>query len=181
MWRLNLAPQKPQYTFFKNGKIKLPPKPKKWSVLPLKFVYRHYEGEYCPIKLVQFDPGSRQKIVRWLKKYHDYDFPTFTGKGNPSVDPDSLEALGEEGALMRRYLKLVKDIGQLSEGDNSIIKSIRKDSTVKSRIDTNGANATGRFSSSSINLAQIPATKEFRELFSVPEANWLGGSRDEVY
>ena len=168
MWYLNLKPQKLQYRYAKNGNIKFPKKSIKWNPLPLRFTYQHIEGEHCPIKYLKFDPGSRNRIVRWLRHYHGFEFSTYTDKGNPSVDPDDLESIGEEGALMRKYLKYVKDFGQLYEGDGSILKNLRSDSTVKSRIDQNGASATGRFTSSSINLNQIPAQKEFRELFSAP-------------
>ncbi len=175
MWHLNLQQPTPlyQYTYYKNGKIKLPSKPLKWSVLPLRFVHQYFEGEYCPLKYVAFEPGSRQKIIRWMRVYHNFEFPIFTDKGNPSVDPEDLVDAGEEGALMVRYLKVVKDLSQIAEGDGSILNAIRADSTVKSRIDQNGASATGRFTSSAINLNQIPSQPEFRELFSTPSDDWV--------
>ena len=58
----------------------------------------------------------------------------------------------------------MKDLSQL----RGLNEAVRSDSTITSRIDTNGT-VTGRFTSSSVNLNQIPAAKEFRELFTAPE------------
>jgi len=174
MWYLNLASQQPQCSIYKtSGKVKFPKKSVKWSVLPLRCTLQYFESEYCPLKYMPFDPGSRSRIVRWMKHYHDFDFPVFTDKGNPSVDPEDLASIGHEGELMVRYLKVVKDLGQIYEGDGSILKAMRHDNTVKSRIDQNGASATGRFTSSAINLNQIPAQREFRTLFAVPNDDWV--------
>lgn len=172
MWQLNLQPQPPQYTYYKNGNIKLPKRAIKWSILPLRCTLQYFESEYCPVKYEPFDPGSRNKIIRWMKHYHNFTFDSFTDKGNSSVDPDDLATIGHEGELMVRYLKVVKDLSQISEGTGSIINALRSDSTVKTRIDQNGASATGRFTSSAINLNQIPAQPEFRKLFSVPNPEY---------
>lgn len=167
-WYLNLAPQPQQWTYFKNGKIKFPKKAIKWSILPLRMTMQYFTGEYSPVKYEAFDPGSRNKIVKWLRHYHGFEFPIFTEKGNPSVDPEDLTGLGHEGELMTRYLTVVKALGQLSEGDGSILGNLRHDSTVKCRMDQNGTN-TGRFTVSSINIAQIDSSPKFRKLFTVPE------------
>jgi hypothetical protein len=70
--------------------------------------------------------------------------------------------------MLKRYLKVTKDQSQIGGDGGSILNNIRlESSTVTSRIDTNGTN-TGRFTSSKINLAQIPSQKEFRQLFNAP-------------
>ena len=158
-----------QYTFYKNGKIKFPKKPLKWHDRPMRFIIKQTQGEYQPIKLEVFNPGSRQHIRLWLKHDHGYSFPFYTPKGNAKVDVDSLTNLDHvAGKMLVRYLKVVKDQGQVGGAEGSFLKNLRPDGTVTSRIDTNGT-VTGRFTSSKINLNQIPAQKEFRELFSAPQ------------
>jgi len=158
-----------QYQKYKNGSIKLPAKTKyKYFTEPMKLYYSVNVGERQKIKLTSFDPGSRHKIRHWLKQGYDFEFATFTEKGTPKVEGEELAALGENGVDLRRYLKLVKDISQLK----GLVEATREDSTVTSRIDTNGT-VTGRFTSSSVNLNQIPAQKEFRELFSTPSDEWV--------
>lgn len=153
----------------KNGKIKFPKKRIKWSDTPLRLIFQIATGEYQPIEYKKFEPGSRHQIRSWLKFMYDFEFPTFTEKGTPKVEVDSLKSLGEKGELLSRYLKVSKDISQLSTGEGSLIKNYRPESsTVTSHIDTNGT-VTGRFTSSSVNLNQIPAQKEFRKLFAAPE------------
>lgn len=153
----------------KNGKWKLPAKSKyKYFTEPHTIHYSYTTGEYQKIKLTKFNPGSRQKIYHWLRQDYGYEFPYYTPTGNPKVDADSLEGLDiPEGVLLKEYLKLKKDLSQLEGGEGSILKNIRPDSTITSNIDTNGT-VTGRFTSSSVNLNQIPSQKEFRELFSAP-------------
>lgn len=164
----------------KNGKWKLPAKTKyKYFATPHKLYYSYYTGEYQKIKLTKFDPGSRDKIKKWLEADYGYQFPYYTPKGNAKVDADSLANLEiPEGQLLKEYLKTTKDLSQLDTGAGSILNNIRSNSTVTSRIDTNGT-VTGRFTSSSINLNQIPAQPEFRELFSAPEGwTFLGADFD---
>ena len=126
-------------------------------------------GEYQPIKYVPFNPGSRDNIKLWMEHDHGYTFPFYTPKGKPKVDIDSLATMSNPaGKLLKRYLKVAKDQSQVGGADGSLIKNYDATThTVRSRTDTNGT-VTGRFTSSSINLAQIPAQKEFRELFSAP-------------
>jgi hypothetical protein len=152
-----------QYTILKNKKIRF--KKYIWFTVPHRIVYTHYSnGTYTPVELTKFDPGSRHKIRHWLKQMYDFEFSTYTDKNTAKVDGEELTALGDYGTDLRRYLKIVKDLSQL----RGLNEAIRSDSTITSHIDTNGT-VTGRFTSSSVNLNQIPAAKEFRELFIAPE------------
>lgn len=155
---------------FKDGRYRMPGKSKfKWFDVPHKLLYIYTVGEYQHIQLTKFDPGSRDKIRKWLRADLGFEFTTFTEKGTPKVDPEELEGLESgSGKTMREYLKLVKDLSQLETGEGSLIKNYRQDSqTVTSSIDTNGT-ITGRFTSFKINLNQIPAQQEFRALFRAP-------------
>lgn len=150
-----------QYTTLKNGKCRF--KKYKWFTKPMKLVV-HPKGSYQKIKLTKFDAGSRDKIRKWLKDDFDFEFSTYTAKGTPKVEGEELASIGEKGADLRRYLKIVKDLSQL----RALNEAVRPDSTLTSRIDTNGT-ITGRFTSSNVNLNQIPAQPEFRSLFTAPE------------
>ena len=159
------------------GAWKLPAKSKyKYFTTPHSLTFSYYTGEYQKIKLTKFDPGSRDKIKKWMYADHAYTFPFYTAKGNAKVDADSLESLEiPEGQLLKEYLKTTKDLSQLDTGEGSIIKNIRSNSTITSYINTNGT-VTGRFTSSSVNLNQIPAQEEFRSLFVAPEGYTFLGS-----
>jgi len=164
-----------QYVTRKNGNVFMR-KLKHWFDTPHKMTYSYTSGQYQKLKLVPFDAGSRHKIRLWLDRYYGFQFNTFTAKGTPKVDPDELKALGEYGENLARYLKLVKDLSQLK----GLLEAVRDDGTITSYMDTNGT-VTGRFTSSNVNLNQIPAVKEFRELFDVPdekEWNFIGTDFD---
>ena len=166
-----LTPYKiPNLKIYKNGKQKLVKvKTIKWFDKPMRTIIVTQYGEYQPIKYVPFNPGSRAHIVRWMEEDYGYSFPFYTPTGGAKVDPDSLTNMEHPaGKLLKRYLKVVKDQSQIGGDGGSILKAYRKDlHGVTSNIDTNGT-VTGRFTSSNINLAQVPAQEEFRELFRTP-------------
>jgi len=167
---INLSPFEFQLGRYKNGKLKLPGKTKfKWFTSPHKPVTKFTKGQYQPVKLTKFEPGSRDKIRKWMKHDLGYEFPTYTEKGNSKVDADSLEGMDHpSGKMLKEYLKLVKDYSQLASGKGALIANYKEElHGVTSRVDTNGT-VTGRYTSASINLNQIPAQKEFRELFIAP-------------
>ncbi len=156
---------------YKSGKLKLPTKKKyKYFSIPHKLIYIEKEGEYQNIKLTKFAATDNQ-IKIWLKRLYNFEFTTYTDKGNVRVDRDNLEALGDYGKNLRRLMKVKKDLSQLSSANGALLNNIRKDSTITTHIDTNGT-ATGRFTSTSVNLSQIPSQIEFRELFCVPSDDY---------
>ena len=166
-----LKPYKiPVGRYLKSGIWKPPGKKAiKWFTEPMRRIFVTREGAYQQIKYEAFNPGSRHHIRQWMEEDFGYSFPYFTPKGNPKVDVESLENMKHPaGKKLKRYLKVSKDQSQVGGADGSLIKNYNEEKcTVKSRVDTNGT-VTGRFTSSSINLAQIPAQKEFRELFRAP-------------
>ena len=168
----NLAPYIiPVGRYLKSGKYRPPGKSSiKWFDKPMRTIHVTREGEYQPIKYEAFNPGSRSHIIKWMEEDYGYTFPFYTPRGGAKVDPDSLTNMEHPaGKLLRRYLKVSKDQSQVGGADGSLLKNYdEKQHTVSSRTDTNGT-VTGRFTSSSINLAQIPAQQEFRELFRAPK------------
>ncbi len=167
----NLSPYTiPVGRYLKNGTYKPPgKKSQKWFSSPHRTITVTREGDYQQIKYEPFNPGSRMHIKKWMEDDYGYKFPYYTAKGGVKVDVDSLENMSHAaGKKLKRYLKVSKDQSQVGGADGSLIKNYNETQcTVKSRTDTCGT-VTGRFTSSSINLAQIPAQKEFRELFSAP-------------
>ncbi len=177
----NLAPYKIPYgRYLKNGTYKPPGKKSiKWFDSPHRTITVTREGDYQQIRYEAFNPGSRHHIRQWMEEDFGYTFPYYTPKGNPKVDVDSLENMKHpSGKLLKRYLKVTKDQSQVGGADGSLIKNYNETKrTVRSRTDTNGT-ITGRFTSSSINLAQIPAQAEFRELFRAPIYYYI---EDNIY
>ena len=166
----------------KNGKLKFPAKTKyKWFDAPHYLYYEYKLGEYQPITLTKFNPGSRTHIQMWLKKLYDWKPTEFTVTGSPKVDADTLEALDyPEANHLKDYLKLTKDLGQLIEGDNSILKVVHSDSRLHGRVNTLGAN-TGRMTHSTPNITQFPKTAEFRTLLqSTPGMDFIDVDADQL-
>jgi len=170
---LNLSPQPLQYTFMKNGKTKLPTglKQLKWFDTPHRMFFTIIDGARSEIKYTKFNPGSRTHITTWLKKYYNWIPKSFTSKGNVKVSYETLEGLSHipEANMLKDYLKLSKDHSQLSTGMGSLLNSYNPDThCIHHRCDGMGTN-TGRMAHSSPNVSQVPAQKEFRELFSCPK------------
>ena len=117
----------------------------------------------------------------WLKKLYDWKPTEFTVTGSPKVDADTLEALDyPEANHLKDYLKLTKDLGQLIEGDNSILKVVHSDSRLHGRVNTLGAN-TGRMTHSTPNITQFPKTAEFRTLLqSTPGMDFIDVDADQL-
>ena len=162
-----------QYIIQKNGKTRLRPVTYyHWTTTPHKLVWSYTEGEYVKIKLTRFDAGSRHKIRHWLKTMYDFEFSTFTDKGNAKVNGNELEFLGEKGVDLMRYLKVVKDLSEVKSG----IDHCKEHShSIHGRVDTIGA-ATHRATHSSPNVAQTSQDPEFRKLYTAPPGMVLVGA-----
>ena len=177
---MDLAPYTiPHLKFFKNGKVKLVGVSTiKWFDSPHRTILVTKEGEYQKLAYTVFNPGSRDQIIRWMEEDFNYTFPFYTAKGSPKADADSLESMDHPaGKLLKRYLKLGKDQSQLSEDTKGgWLKHYRGSShSIHHRVDLLGA-VTHRASHSSPNLAQVPAGKAFRELFSAPPGQVIVGA-----
>ena len=176
MVNFSLKPYRRPLERYKNGRMKLPSKTKyKWFTEPHTCYIEEKFGEYQPIKLTRFEATDNQ-IKVWLYRMYGFQFKNCTDKGTIKVDREELESLGEYGADLRRYLKLKKDLSQLSGTDNSLIEMcLPSDQSIHGRVNTIGA-ATHRCTHYSPNLAQIPADKSFRQLFTAPPGYVLIGA-----
>lgn len=158
---------------FKNGKLKIPSKTKyKWFAEPMRLTYNYKRGPFQKVTYTKFNPGSRQQIKLWLKTDKNFEFFTYTKKGNAKVDGDELESLGDYGKNLREYLKITKDISEIT----GVLEAVRpSDQSVHGRVDTIGA-ATHRCTHSSPNVAQTSADPIFRSFYTVPEGYTLVGA-----
>jgi DNA polymerase-1 len=124
---------------------------------------------YSKVKIIEFNPNSRQHIGKRLKELRGWKPSEFTPSGEAKVDETVLKKLEyPEAKLMSEYLMLNKRIGQLAEGDQAWLKLV-KNGRLHGRVNTMGA-STSRCSHSNPNLAQVPNThapygKDCRSLF----------------
>ena len=137
------------------------------------------KGLYHKIKIVDFNPNSRQHIAKRLKELRGWEPVEFTPSGEAKVDEKVLLALDfPEAQLMAEYFMLNKRIGQLAEGDQAWLK-LERNGRLHGRVNTMGA-VTSRCTHSFPNTAQVPSIKapygvECRTLFKAdPGFSLLG-------
>ena len=138
-------------------------------------------GRALKAKVTVFNPGSRQQIAdRLRERYPEIGFDS-TEKGNPKVDDDVLEVLGEkypEAKLLGEYLLCNKRLGQIADGKEAWLKHCRRygDGRIHGGVKTNGS-VSGRVACVSPNMAQVPSVghaygEECRALFTAAPG-WL--------
>ena len=134
---------------------------------------------YSKIKIIDFNPNSRQHIAKRLKELRGWQPKELTPTGEAKVDESILSKLNyPEAQKMTEYLMLNKRIGQLAEGDQAWLKLV-KAGRLHGRVNTMGA-STSRCSHATPNLAQIPNTqapygKNCRSLFTADRGQKLLG------
>jgi len=136
---------------------------KKWAkTMKMKTGETRLAGaERQPIKLVVFNPTSRDHIADRLQKVHGWVPTEFTDGGKPKVDETILTSLPwPEARQLARYFQVNKLIGQLAEGDRSWLNYV-KNGRIHGSVNPNGA-VTGRATHSHPNVAQVPSGKTYR-------------------
>lgn len=119
------------------------------------------DAPYSKIKLVQFNPGSRDHIAERLIKLFNWVPSEFTDGGSPKVDETTLDSLSyPEARLLKEYLMVDKRLGLL-DGDKGWLK-VTRNGRIHGRVTTNGA-VTGRMTHSDPNLTQVPGVRKGRE------------------
>lgn len=108
------------------------------------------------VKLVEFNPGSRQQIANRLTWKYDWAPTEFTEKGQVEISEEILSALPfEEARTIAEYMTVQKRLSQLAEGKQAWLKAVKKDGRIYGRVDQLGT-GTGRMSHFGPNLAQVP-------------------------
>ncbi|UUY00973.1 DNA polymerase [Sphingomonas sp. J315] len=168
-------------------------KVRRWREDGSEYFVEFAKGEtYEKLKLVSFEPNSRDKIANRLTTLFGWRPQEFTEGGKPKVDETTLDGLEyPEAALLKDYLTLAKRLGFLATGDKALLKMVGPDGRIHGRVNSNGA-VTGRMTHFSPNLAQVPKVKvdhdgnpilglaggygyELRSLFIVPKGKKLVG------
>ena len=135
-------------------------------------------GRQLKDKVTVFNPASRQQTAERLTAlYPEITFAS-TDKGNPQVDDDVLEALGNrypEAKILARYQLLNKRIGQIADGKEAWLKHchVYGDGRIHGEVVTNAC-VSGRCSHKRPNMAQVPSVghaygAECRSIFYAPE------------
>jgi len=124
----------------------------------------HYEeftegDPYTKIKLVEFNPGSRDHIADRLQKLYGWVPEVFTDGGKPKVDEDTVKDLPYPPVpLITEYLMVSKRISQLAEGDQAWLK-VERQGRIHGSVNPNGA-VTGRATHAFPNVAQVPKVQK---------------------
>jgi DNA polymerase I-like protein with 3'-5' exonuclease and polymerase domains len=137
--------------------------------------------ETAKVKEVVFNPNSRKHIARCLIEKYKWKPTVFTPSGDPKIDEDVLIAMPyPEAKKLAESFLVQKRIAMLSEGNAAWMKLVDHDGKIRHNL-ISGGTISGRASSRSPNLQQIPSTRsvygqECRELFTVPKGWLLVGS-----
>lgn len=112
-----------------------------------------------------FNPASRQHVAKRLKAL-GWVPRTFTPDGHAVVDEKTLATLkAPEAALLRRYFRLSKMLGMISDGKSGWLKLVKPDGRIYGRVNPNGA-VTGRMTHSRPNIAQCDKDPRMRALWT---------------
>ena len=137
------------------------------------------DAPLTPVKLTEFNPGSRDHVALWFKALFGWVPKEFTNDGKPKVDETILKQLPwTEAKKLAEFYMVTKRLGQLAEGDEAWLRHVQADNRIHGSVITNGA-VTGRMTHSHPNCAQIPANhspygEECRALFAVPSVGKNG-------
>ena len=121
------------------------------------------------VKVINFNPGSRDHVANRLQTLKGWKPKEFTPDGKPKVDEKVLSGLEyPEAKLLSEYYMLQKRLGQISEGAQAWLRH-EHNGRIHGQVNTNGA-VTGRATHFNPNIAQCPANnvpygKECRALF----------------
>lgn len=121
-----------------------------------------------------FNPASRAHIAEALQAL-GWKPTEFGANGVATVDEKTLAGLSyPEAKTLAEYFKVLKRLGQLSDGKQGWLKVVKPDGRIYGRVNPNGAR-TGRMSHFSPNVAQADKDPRMRGLWTVRPGRKLVG------
>ena len=126
-------------------------------------------------RLKEFNPTSRDHIAWILTTHFKVKLSKITTTGKPIIDEITLMEIDIPfSKLCAKCLTIKKKLGMISEGVNAWNKLV----TIKGRIHHNCSVSTNTFRCAhrKPNLAQVPADREFRELFTASPRHIMVGA-----
>jgi len=139
------------------------------------YSYRDAGSQAQKVKMIHFNPGSRDQIASRLKFLYDWHPAEFTDSGKAKVDETILGELPwPEAAKCAEYFTVNKKIAQISDGKAAQLKKVGDDGRMHGYVNHNGA-ITGRMSHSGPNVAQTDKDPRVRALYIVSPGKKLVG------
>ena len=131
---------------------------------------------------IEFNPQSVDHRVKFIEHYFGKVKWELNENGNPKTGESDLIKLFEDKDFAKplvNYLNISKLLGQLAEGKNAWLNSVRADNRIYGSVDTLGA-VSRRCTHSKPNMAQVPSSRaykghECRSLFTVGKGKKLVG------
>lgn len=131
---------------------------------------------YTKVTVQPFNPGSRPQCTYRISKAHsDWQPLKLTPTNIPQINESTLKNLiYPEAAALNRYLRISKQLGQVSEGANAWMK-LEKGGRIHGRVNQCGTR-THRMSHFSPNVAQVDKKDlRMREVWTANEGDKLVG------
>lgn len=142
------------------------------------------------IKLVEFNPSSRQQIADRLQKVYGWKPTVFTPSGQPQVDESTLGGLDFPGVdKLMEYLLVDKRLGQVAEGKQAWVNHLTRDGWEGGRLtgmehihhSIGNVAVTHRHRHAHPNVGQVPANDapygvQCRSVWTVPPGWKLVGA-----
>lgn len=154
----------------------------------------YYAGApMCKLKIMDFNPGSRDHIADRLIKLYGWKPETFTDGGKPELDEDTINALPyAEAKDIAEYLLIDKRLGFLSEGKQSLITHATSERPLGGKLTglthvhpriNSGGTVTHRASHSNPPIAGTPkvSTNKAGEHIMESPGRWGHEFRDLLY
>ena len=118
-------------------------------------------AKYTPVKMLMFNPGSRDHIADRLINVRGWKPTEMTEGGKPKIDESVLGSLPyPEAKHLAKYFQVKKVLGQLGDGPKAWLNFV-KDDKIHGYINQNGA-VTGRATHSNPNVAQVPSAGAYK-------------------
>ena len=132
--------------------------------------------EGCEIQRIkEFNPTSRDHIAWILKTHFKVKLSKTTTTGKPIIDEITLTEIDIPfSKACAKCLTIKKKLGMISEGVNAWNKLVTTEGRIHHHCSVN--TNTFRASHRRPNLAQVPATPEFRELFTASPGKVMVGA-----